>query len=95
MAMPDMLPPLVAGNMAVPGPVGRALVPTGVYAAVRAHVERHRPTLVVLDTLADLFGGDEVIRADHAALKDGKEVFGGVAVLEATSGHVFLGAVVR
>lgn len=49
--------------MAVPGPVGRVLVPTGVYAAVRAYVERHRPTLVVLDTLADLFGGDEVNRA--------------------------------
>jgi RecA-family ATPase len=49
--------------MAVPGPGGRVLVPTAVYAAVRAHVERHRPTLVVLDTLADLFGGDEVNRA--------------------------------
>ena len=34
-----------------------------------------------------------VIRADHAALENGEEVFGGVAVLEATSGHIFLGAV--
>ncbi|MFB0874249.1 AAA family ATPase [Sphingobium sp. sgz301303] len=49
--------------MAAPGPGGRVLVPTGVYAAVRAHVEAHRPTLIVLDTLADLFGGDEVNRA--------------------------------
>lgn len=49
--------------MAVPGQGGRVLVPTGVYAAVRAYVERHRPALVVLDTLADLFGGDEVNRA--------------------------------
>ena len=49
--------------MAVPMPGGRVLVPTGVYAAVRAYVEAHRPALVVLDTLADLFGGEEINRA--------------------------------
>lgn len=49
--------------MAAPGPGGRVLVPTGVYAAVRAYVEAQRPALIVLDTLADLFGGDEVNRA--------------------------------
>ncbi|MBU0793610.1 MAG: AAA family ATPase [Alphaproteobacteria bacterium] len=48
--------------LAAPGPVGRALVPTEGYAAVRAYIDAHRPALVVLDTLADLFGGDEVNR---------------------------------
>jgi len=36
-----------------------------------------------------------VIGADHAALEDGEEIFGGVAVLEAARGDVFLGAVVH
>lgn len=49
--------------LAVPGSVGRVLVPTGVYEALRGYVEAHRPALVVLDTLADLFGGEEVNRA--------------------------------
>lgn len=49
--------------MAVPGPGGRVLVPTGVYAALCAYVEKHRPSAIVLDTLANLFGGDEVNRA--------------------------------
>lgn len=49
--------------MAVPGHGRRVLTPTAVYAALRAFVKKHRPAVVVLDTLANLFGGDEVNRA--------------------------------
>lgn len=49
--------------MAVPGQGGRVLAPTAVYAALCAYVEKHRPSAIVLDTLANLFGGDEVNRA--------------------------------
>jgi hypothetical protein len=42
-------------------PEGRTniLTATEVFAAVDAHVQATRPALVVLDTLADLFGGEE------------------------------------
>ncbi|HKN31287.1 MAG TPA: hypothetical protein VJY34_26775, partial [Roseiarcus sp.] len=30
--------------------------------AIRAEIEERRPNLLVLDTLADLFGGDEIKR---------------------------------
>lgn len=49
--------------MAVPGQGGRVLEPTAVYGALCAYVEKHRPSAIVLDTLANLFGGDEVNRA--------------------------------
>lgn len=35
---------------------------TKLWQKVRAHVERTRPTLIVFDTLADLFAGDENVR---------------------------------
>lgn len=48
-------------------PAGRegALAPTPLFAALRAVIAERRPDLLVLDTLADLFGGDEIRRA-HA-----------------------------
>jgi RecA-family ATPase len=49
--------------LAVPGQAGRVLMPTGGYAALRAYIEATRPKVVILDTLADLFGGDEINRA--------------------------------
>lgn len=36
--------------------------PTALFAALRAEIARLRPVLLVLDTLADLFGGDEIKR---------------------------------
>lgn len=47
--------------------IGRTgtLVPTGLYEAVARYIADQRPALVVLDTLADLFGGEENNRA-HA-----------------------------
>jgi RecA-family ATPase len=42
-----------------------ALAVTGLYRRLEADMERHKPALVVLDTLADLHSGDEINRA-HA-----------------------------
>jgi RecA-family ATPase len=49
--------------LAVPEGRGGALTPTAGYEALRGHVEAIRPSLIVLDTLADMFGGNEVDRA--------------------------------
>lgn len=48
--------------MAAPGR-GSVLQPTPVFAAFRKIVEAHAPALVVIDTLADVFSGDEILRA--------------------------------
>lgn len=45
--------------LAVPDGRSGVLKPTGLLAALRGYVEAHRPALIVLDTLADLFGGEE------------------------------------
>ncbi len=45
--------------LAVPDGRSGPLKPTGVLIALRTYVEAHRPALIVLDTLADLFGGEE------------------------------------
>jgi RecA-family ATPase len=39
------------------------LLPTRLYGVLNHHIGEHDPVLVVLDTLADLFGGDEIKRA--------------------------------
>jgi RecA-family ATPase len=49
--------------LAAPEGAGRLLRETGLYAVLSAWIGAHGPVLVVLDTLADLFGGDEVNRA--------------------------------
>lgn len=49
--------------LAAPEGTGRLLRETRLYDALSAWIGAHRPALVVLDTLADLFGGDEVNRA--------------------------------
>ena len=51
--------------LALPGPKGDMLAPTLLFQALRAKIAETRPALIVLDTLADLFGGDEIKRA-HA-----------------------------
>lgn len=43
------------------------LSPTPLYAAVEQAIRDHRPSLLVLDTLADLYGGDEIKRAEARA----------------------------
>ena len=52
----------LAGKDAVLSAPGRdgLLKPTPIYTALRHIVAKHRPALLVLDTLADLFGGDEI-----------------------------------
>lgn len=66
----DKLPALALSSLAgrdalLALPDGRTgtLAPTALYAALRGYVEANRPVLVVLDTLADLFGGEENNRA--------------------------------
>jgi RecA-family ATPase len=50
--------------LAIPDPrKGGVLQATALFARVERAVMHHQPRLVVLDTLADLFGGDEVNRA--------------------------------
>ncbi|MBZ9654681.1 AAA family ATPase [Phyllobacterium lublinensis] len=49
--------------LAVPEGKGNVLKATKLFAALEAFVANHRPSLLVLDTLADLFGGDEIQRA--------------------------------
>ena len=48
--------------LAIPDAKTGLMVGTKVFAALRAEIMRLRPTLLVLDTLADLFGGDEIKR---------------------------------
>jgi RecA-family ATPase len=38
------------------------LTPTALFRAVEAAVEQQQPTFLVLDTLADMFGGNEIVR---------------------------------
>ncbi|MFI5016060.1 MAG: AAA family ATPase [Hyphomicrobiales bacterium] len=45
--------------LAVSGARGNVLVPTQRFEALKATIARLKPALVVLDTLADLFGGEE------------------------------------
>ena len=54
--------PLAGKDAVLSAPSGRdgLLKPTPIYTALRHLVDKHRPTLLVLDTLADLFGGDEI-----------------------------------
>lgn len=48
--------------LAAPNPRTGLLEPTMLYRRLRARVEQVRPGLLALDTLADLFGGDEIKR---------------------------------
>ena len=54
--------PLAGKDAVLSAPTGRdgLLKPTPIYTALRHIVAKHRPTMLVLDTLADLFGGDEI-----------------------------------
>jgi len=56
------LVPLAGKDAVLSAPSGRdgLLKPTPIYTALRHIVAKHRPDLLVLDTLADLFGGDEI-----------------------------------
>jgi RecA-family ATPase len=49
--------------LAVPGRNRGMLEPTPLYAALAARIAALRPALVVIDTLADTFGGNEIDRA--------------------------------
>lgn len=49
--------------LAAPEPRSSILKATDLFVTVKAHVNATRPALVVLDTLADLFGGSELDRA--------------------------------
>jgi len=49
--------------LAVPSPRSNLIVTTGLFAKIKAEIASFRPALVVLDTLADLFGGEENQRA--------------------------------
>lgn len=57
--------PLAGRDAVLAAPDGRSgvLKPTAVFQALAAYVAAHRPAFVVLDTLADLFGGEENNRA--------------------------------
>ncbi len=57
--MADLDPQLVT-----PGARGSGLNTTALYDAVAARVEEIRPALVVLDSAADYFGGNEVVRSE-------------------------------
>ncbi len=50
--------------LVTPGPRGGGLNTTALYDAVAARVEELRPALVVLDSNADFFGGNEVVRSE-------------------------------
>lgn len=50
--------------LVIPGPRGAGLNTTALYDAVAARVEELRPALVVLDSNADFFGGNEVVRSE-------------------------------
>jgi RecA-family ATPase len=49
--------------LAVPDGRSNIIRPTGLFGSLESLIEKTRPTLVVLDTLADLFGGEENQRA--------------------------------
>lgn len=49
--------------LSVPEGQGKTMKETALFQKVEAWIAQHRPTLTVLDTLADLFGGDEINRA--------------------------------
>ncbi|MCJ1959893.1 AAA family ATPase [Novosphingobium mangrovi (ex Hu et al. 2023)] len=57
--------PLAGGDALLTATDGRngALKPTARFAALKGEIEARRPALIVLDTLADLFGGEENNRA--------------------------------
>jgi RecA-family ATPase len=48
--------------LAVPTARDGPLTPTALFRAVEAAVEKQQPIFLVLDTLADLFGGNEIVR---------------------------------
>lgn len=56
------LVPMAGKDAVLAAPSGKdgLLQPTEVYKALRTVVDRHQADLVILDTLADLFGGDEI-----------------------------------
>jgi RecA-family ATPase len=61
-ALSDLFVRSLAGEdalLATPDRVRGVLAPSPLFAALEAEVAAHAPRLVVLDTLADLFGGDE------------------------------------
>jgi RecA-family ATPase len=63
--MDDLIFRSLAGEDAVLGaPHGKAglIKPTPLFAELEAEAEKQRPVLIVLDTLADLFGGSEIDR---------------------------------
>lgn len=49
--------------LAAPKKAGGLLETTALFRRLACTIGRHRPSLVILDTLADLFGGDEINRA--------------------------------
>lgn len=55
----------LAGEDALLGEATREgiIKPTGLFHALESHTQRLKPKLVVIDTLADTFGGDEIKRA--------------------------------
>lgn len=76
----------LAGNNAVLGKLTQArdgIASTALYREVLDWARRERPALIVLDTLADVFGGDEIVRVQarqfvgllrHLALESGAAV---------------------
>ncbi len=56
--------PLAGKDAILAAPMKRdgPLFPTRLFDAIRAEIEMRRPDLLILDTLADLFGGDEIKR---------------------------------
>jgi RecA-family ATPase len=48
--------------LAFPSPKTGLMAATALYTRIRRTIEQVRPTLLVLDTLADIFGGDEIKR---------------------------------
>lgn len=54
--------PMAGMDAVLAAPEGRdgLLHATPIFIALRTHVAAHRPSLLILDTLADLFGGDEI-----------------------------------
>jgi len=55
----------LAGKDAILGAADRSsqIKPTALFAQLRAEAQRLHPTLIVIDTVADVFGGDEINRA--------------------------------
>ena len=70
--------------LAVTDGKGNVLKPTALYFALEAKIKASRPVLVVLDTLADLFGGEENQRAQarqFVSLLRGLAIHHGTTVL--------------